>query len=521
MAATSALAVQSALQDMFPHLSGKVLIDAAETGDIELAIDFVLQAEASSLDSVGHEAKAATEGLCGVVPHGMPPHDKALRQLRELLPEHSDDLLISLLVALDYDVDAAFATALDSMSGESKPVASVESRAKETYITYPEETESRGRAFEAFVPKPPAADLNSKKRYTTSGWEISCSVDCSKPCQSLRSLMTSKGDKDPGKIVMDNVGSDDAASFASICFQQMLQKEQELEGEFCVFYHSYNCAALLYEVQSEIARYAFGLPDQDVGPPPPFPRVRLSGFNQNSNAELLKQLKCIAGQGKKDHDPEFRKLALSVSPTLFAFGSEAPPLQCFRNGYGCTDLSFRNLLVETLRVACGSHVDVDTLADELSELAEEYGLFADAYYKKKAASQKNRLPMGGQMLQIFVARAEVDAVAYRSHAYGVPVETSTPISQWLTQEGRTGKKVKTVGADARIDGQARLLFHPEMFSNPSRGRIYHYCGDWQFFGGDEHVPGSRGAMILKLRELLRPYIQLEDKDALRRRLSGS
>ena len=42
------------------------------------------------------------------------------------------------------------------------------------------------------------------------------------------------------------------AAFASGCFESMLRREQELEGDWVVFYHSYNNAALMYEVQAEV-----------------------------------------------------------------------------------------------------------------------------------------------------------------------------------------------------------------------------------------------------------------------------
>merc|ERR1719380_251191 len=100
---------------------------------------------------------------------------------------------------------------------------------------------------------------------------------------------------DPAERIMKEVGDDNTAAFAAICFEQMLQREQELEGEFCVFYHAYNNASLMYEVQAEIARCAFGLDDSFA----PLPRLFCSQFAGVSISSLRNMLK----QGQtSDHD---------------------------------------------------------------------------------------------------------------------------------------------------------------------------------------------------------------------------
>merc|ERR1719181_2432181 len=106
----------------------------------------------------------------------------------------------------------------------------------------------------------------------------------------------------------------------------MIQREQELEGEFYVFYHSYNSAALIYEVESEIARYAFDKDEKFA----PIPRI----IQKHFTGVTIDDLRNSEGAKHADNLPSFRRLAICASPTLFAFGSEAPPLNCFRHGYG-------------------------------------------------------------------------------------------------------------------------------------------------------------------------------------------
>merc|ERR1740117_408858 len=153
----------------------------------------------------------------------------------------------------------------------------------------------------------------------------------------------------------------------------MIKREQEMDKEFCVFYHSYNGASLLYEVQAELARCAFGLPDDFA----PLPRVMQKDFTGASIPGLKASFKDMIGQ---DHNPQYRKLAISATPTLFCFGSEAPPLHCFRGGYGCGDLSFRGLLVKLLQDACGcGDVEAGRMASKLAHLATKFGLQGGCY----------------------------------------------------------------------------------------------------------------------------------------------
>lgn len=322
---------------------------------------------------------------------------------------------------------------------------------------------------------------NGKVRLTDDGWEIKCNVDTERPCQSMRTKL--RGGK-PDDQIMSAVGTDNTAAFAAACFENMLQREQELEGKFCVFYHSYNGAALLYEVQTEIARAAFDLPDNQA----PLPRIQSGAFEGISLGDLRNSY----GAGQ-DHDPTFRALAISASPTLFSYGSEAPPLHCFRHGYGCTDLSFRGLLVKVLRDSCEvSEHYAGSLADQLAAVAHRFGIQGHNFGNRTATAPKR---LGGHMLQIFIACSEVDKLVYHSLPFGLPIDSTKSVRNWLA------------GNENAVDGQVRILFNPEVFIDPNRARLYHYCGDWEFLGGSPDMEGSRAAFVLELRKILQPVLK--------------
>ena len=124
----------------------------------------------------------------------------------------------------------------------------------------------------------------------------------------------------------------------------MLAREQQHHGDFICFYHSYSFAALLYECQSEIARTVYGLPSDFA----PLPRLLHEPYHTCPTMHDLKHT-FQNGMSGQDHHPAFRAVAISASCSLNAFGSEAPPLNCFQHGYSCSDLSFRGLLDNLLR----------------------------------------------------------------------------------------------------------------------------------------------------------------------------
>jgi len=302
---------------------------------------------------------------------------------------------------------------------------------------------------------------------------------------------------------LDRCGTDNIAAYASVCFEQMILQEQELESEFCVFYHSYNAAALIYEIQAEIARYAFDMDDKF----PPLPRILQRHFTGVS----IQDLQFSEGANHADCLPSFRKLAICASPTIFAFGSEAPPLDCFRHGYGIPaplhELT-RDLLCTVAGVSKkrgrAEAVTVDKCVEQLSQLAKKFGLIGYGHASSQTDSP-NRL--GGQMLQIFIHRKEVDNMVYNSLPFGVPIPTASA-KRWLAGEDPQHK----------VDGQVRILMRPEVFMDSARGRIFHYAGDWEFHGGNPNMEGSRAAFVQELRKILRPLLSSFSPADLRLRL---
>mmetsp|Transcript_18724 Transcript_18724/g.41774 ORF Transcript_18724/g.41774 Transcript_18724/m.41774 type:complete len:522 (-) Transcript_18724:155-1720(-) len=337
-----------------------------------------------------------------------------------------------------------------------------------------------------------------------NGWDIKCKVDQSKPCQSLRTLI---GQKTPAsQLILDTIGADDISAYAAICFERMLEREQELEGEFCVFYHSYNAAAVLYEVQAEIARRVWDLPDSFA----PIPRVKAKDFI----GKTIPGLKAVAQSKVGDHDPGYRLCGLSVSVSLFANQSSAPPITCFHQGYGSTDVYFREILRDLI-VEAGSvrKSRAESCVDELVKLAHQYHLPATPFQSQHEArieNSKDAAAVGGQMLQIFIAKSVVDQWAYHSHPLGRPFETKSSVQDWLAGER---------GAPA-INGQARLLCDPVLFTNPQQGKIFHYAGNWEFHGGDPDMEGSRAAFVLALRRILDPILSSTTQTQLRARMCG-
>merc|ERR1711972_967591 len=64
------------------------------------------------------------------------------------------------------------------------------------------------------------------------------------------------------------------------CFDEMLKNEKEFCGEWVVFYHSYSCAAILYEVQAAVGSVLFRFKAEFAG----LPRILAHGFKKIPDA---------------------------------------------------------------------------------------------------------------------------------------------------------------------------------------------------------------------------------------------
>ena len=245
------------------------------------------------------------------------------------------------------------------------------------------------------------------------------------------------------------------SSHSKSCFEKMLAREYEHCGTHVVFYHSYSYAALMYEVQAAIARVLYALP-AGFGALP-----RLLKEPYLGKPHLTTLVEQFESMGQQDHDPEFRQVAISVSVSLLAPGSEAPPTSVFEQGYSCNDLSF-NGIMKTLFSTLGlSPAQVNRAINDVITVGRRWNLLTDVY----GENQHNGVTgMTGHMIQMFIAADVVDDLAYASHAMGVPDPTRNPLSTYLT-----GKKTP--------DGQARIFVHPSLFLNTDKVKLYHYAAN--------------------------------------------
>jgi len=45
---------------------------------------------------------------------------------------------------------------------------------------------------------------------------------------------------------------------------------------------------------------------------------------------------------------------------------------------------------------------------------------------------------------------------------------------------------------------------PEVFLDAKKTQMYHYCGNWEFLGGDTTMDGSRAKFVMQMRDILKP-----------------
>lgn len=318
---------------------------------------------------------------------------------------------------------------------------------------------------------------DTEHKATSGQVTVSVNVDVTRSSQSLRGQKQTVISQ-----IQDSLQySGPWGHYAAYQFAAMLSREQELHKDFVCFYHSYSYAALLYEVQAELARRICKLPDDFA----PVPRISMAPFTV---CKSMHELRDWAKQnGGNDHDTSFRGVGLSLSCSLFASGSEAPPLSCFKAGYSCTDLSFRKLLIDSL----GGNGLAENLADAVVDIGERHGLPVQGYESQSPTSSQRpqRSELTGYMLQIFVHRSIVEKYAYPSQPYGLPMP---------------GGILEYIEKGNAADGQARLYFHPQVMLDPRRARLFHYCARPSQSSLDPAVPSSRGALIKELRKALEP-----------------
>merc|ERR1712125_49925 len=116
-------------------------------------------------------------------------------------------------------------------------------------------------------------------------------------------------------------------------FDKMLENEEEFSGEWVVFYHSYSCAAILYEVQAAVGSVLFRFKAEFAG----LPRILAHGFKKIPDAPTM--LEEFPKWPDQDHNPAFKAVGLCATSSLLAHDSEAPAKSVFLMGYSVGSLT--------------------------------------------------------------------------------------------------------------------------------------------------------------------------------------
>jgi hypothetical protein len=155
----------------------------------------------------------------------------------------------------------------------------------------------------------------------------------------------------------------DADKHGKYCFEKMLENEARLCGEYAVFYHSYSLAALLYEVQAAVASVLFRFKSTFAS----LPRLLKAPYNDIADAdELMKAFPKMKG---RDHNVQYRSVAICATTTLLGPDPEAPPTSVFLAGYSCGDVSFMGVLENLLDSCYVPKAKVKALAKEMVEVS--------------------------------------------------------------------------------------------------------------------------------------------------------
>jgi hypothetical protein len=251
----------------------------------------------------------------------------------------------------------------------------------------------------------------------------------------------------------------DLNAHARGCFQSFARNEEDLCGEWAVFYHSYTEAALLYEVNASIADVLFKFPARYA----PLPRIKIHSFASMPDAPSLKQrFEAEFAANKRDHDEEYREVAISTMCSLVSTGPEVSTPVVFVGGYEHSDdrVAFKQAL-ENLLACLRSRQDgalqkeVKKLVQNILGVAERYNLDARSFGGKTPEQIQT-----GHLLQIFIRRTELDRLVYASEPWGHVDAPREPISNWLASDSNTSW------------GQARIVAHPEAFCDTERVKLF-------------------------------------------------
>lgn len=267
---------------------------------------------------------------------------------------------------------------------------------------------------------------------------------------------------------------------AEACFKQLAANEERLCGEWAVFYHSYSFAALIYEVHAAVANLLFGFPSKYSV----LPRLLAREFNDiPDSTSLIQKFNTDFVDHKRDHNPGFRKVGVSVMCSLASTGPEACLARVFVAGYSCKDVSFNRVLEKVLESCNISAQKVAILAKKIVRVAETHGLDCTQFGGASCQSKH-----AGHLLQIFIRRNLVDHLCYAAAPYGYLDEERMPLSKWMDSDSSFNR------------GQARIVAHPKFFMEGSKVRCFVASADPTFHK-------SRAAFQDELCKLIGEYTE--------------
>jgi len=251
-----------------------------------------------------------------------------------------------------------------------------------------------------------------------------------------------------GSISMDDatLGAVAGDAHARHCFEQMMTNEKRMCKEWAVFYHSYNTAAVLYELQAAVASVLFRFQSTYAT----LPRLLRGNFPMIPDARTLEKM--WPTWPEKDHSPIFKSVAICATTSLLRKDPEATPTAWFLKGYAASVPD--TALIQSLVASCGVEASLaGTLATKIQ-----------ATFVKFNVGAKGR---AGHMLQIFMKRHLVDKYVYAALPYGVPDSSRAPLGKHLNGPGP-------------IVGQVRMVVHPSAFLRATRTRVYCYSADPEY-----------------------------------------
>eukprot|EP00929_Paragymnodinium_shiwhaense_P008693 TRINITY_DN112652_c0_g1_i1.p1 TRINITY_DN112652_c0_g1~~TRINITY_DN112652_c0_g1_i1.p1 ORF type:complete len:487 (+),score=124.29 TRINITY_DN112652_c0_g1_i1:101-1561(+) len=193
------------------------------------------------------------------------------------------------------------------------------------------------------------------------------------------------------------------------CFDQLATAEFELSGDWKVFYHYYDNAAFLYEVQAAIAAALYDFPS-DVSP---LPRICMAPFLDLPDASAFEAAA----------SPD---IALDCFCSMFATGPGQGLEDLFEHGRWDEDTTDYLAMLDRLVAALcdgDSHMKAEHIMRDMINIASRYRLGGTGL---AAGAGKP-----GSILQIFIRADLVDKLAYASDGGGEPVQSKKPISQWF------------------------------------------------------------------------------------------